>query len=140
MKAFYIICVLIWLAGCASSPTHHSLSKVEGIKENLLPPRDFVARMPKTGGYSLSPDGTKMAYWERSFMVPYVSPTPLYIENLATGQLQKYSDLGGAISKGLEAKSRCSRRWRRTSHASRTAARNESPLAMPCPAMSNPVP
>ena len=96
MKTFYIICVLIWLAGCASSPTHHSLSKVEGIKENLLPPRDFVARMPKTGGYSLSPDGTKMAYWERSFMVPYVSPTPLYIENLATGQLQKYSDLGGA--------------------------------------------
>jgi len=96
MKAYYIVCVLIWLAGCAGSPTHHSLSKVEGINENLLPPRDFIARMPKTGGYSLSPDGTKMTYWERSFMVPYVFPTPLYIENLATGQLQKYSDLGGA--------------------------------------------
>jgi len=93
MKAFYIVCVLVWLAGCASAPTHHSLSKVEGIEDNLVSPREFVAKMENVGGYSLSPDGTKMAYWKRSFRIPFVSPTPMYIENLTTGQVQKYSDL-----------------------------------------------
>lgn len=93
LLCFYCV---IWLAGCATAPTHYALSDVEGINKNLIPPREFVAKMNKTGGYNISPDGAKMIYWQRSLMIPYLSPTPIYIKNFATGDVQKYPDLSKA--------------------------------------------
>jgi len=90
---------VIWLAGCATAPTHNALSDVEGVNKNLMPPREFVARMPKTGGHTISPDGTKMIYWQRSILpihwwrslIPF--KMNYHIKTFAIGEVQKYSDL-----------------------------------------------
>jgi len=104
MNRILNICYAIWLAGCATGPSHHLLSDVEGVKENLIPPREFIARMPKTGGYNLSPDGTKVIYWQRSILpihwwrslVPFKKN--YYIKTFATGKVQEYRDLRKARS------------------------------------------
>jgi dipeptidyl aminopeptidase/acylaminoacyl peptidase len=64
-----------------------------------MPPREFVARIPKTGGYRLSPDGTKMIYWQRSLLpihwwrslVPFKKN--YYIKTFSTGEVQKHPNL-----------------------------------------------
>ncbi len=99
MNRLLLSCCVIWLVGCATAPTHHILSEVEDVKKNLMPPREFVARLPKTGGYGLSPDGTKIIYWQRSLLpihwwdslVPFKKS--YYIETFATGEVQQYRDL-----------------------------------------------
>lgn len=100
-KLLFFYCV-IWLAGCATAPTHNVLSDIEGINKNLMPPREFVARMSKTGGHTISPDGTKMIFWQRSTLpihwwrslIPF--KINYHIKTFATGEIQKYPDLDKA--------------------------------------------
>lgn len=100
-RLFFFYC-LIWLAGCATAPTHNVLSDIGGINKNLMPPREFVARMSKTGGHTISPDGTKMIYWRRSnlpihwwrSLIPF--KINYHIKTFATGEIQKYPDLDKA--------------------------------------------
>jgi dipeptidyl aminopeptidase/acylaminoacyl peptidase len=54
------VVTLTHLAGCAIAPTHPSL-KAAALPE-LIPVRDFVADRESTGGYSVSPDGKKLAW------------------------------------------------------------------------------
>ncbi|WP_157982661.1 S9 family peptidase [Simplicispira lacusdiani] len=58
------------LAGCASGPTHPSLAG-GGLPE-LVPVRDFVASRQSTGGYRVSPDGTRIAWFGTDGVVPAV--------------------------------------------------------------------
>jgi dipeptidyl aminopeptidase/acylaminoacyl peptidase len=53
------LCAL-WLAGCASGPTHPALAG--GKLPELVPVRDFVASRQATGGYRVSPDGQHLAW------------------------------------------------------------------------------
>ena len=48
------------LSGCAIAPTHPSLASAA--LPALIPVRDFVADRESTGGYSVSPDGKKLAW------------------------------------------------------------------------------
>lgn len=58
------------LAGCASGPTHPSLAG-GGLPE-LVPVRGFVASRQSTGGYRVSPDGTRIAWFGTDGVVPAV--------------------------------------------------------------------
>lgn len=51
---------LAMIGGCATTPSHPSL-KGAALPE-LIPVRDFVADRQSTGGYSVSPDGKKLAW------------------------------------------------------------------------------
>ena len=51
---------VINLSGCAIAPTHPSLTSAA--LPALIPVRDFVADRESTGGYSVSPDGKKLAW------------------------------------------------------------------------------
>jgi dipeptidyl aminopeptidase/acylaminoacyl peptidase len=51
---------VINLSGCAVAPTHPSLTSAA--LPALIPVRDFVADRESTGGYSVSPDGKKLAW------------------------------------------------------------------------------
>ncbi len=51
---------VINLTGCAIAPTHPSLKSAT--LPTLIPVRDFVADRESTGGYSVSPDGKKLAW------------------------------------------------------------------------------
>lgn len=105
MKLKLSLCFCIaWLTACTAAPSHYVLSEVEGVKKNLIPPRAFVARIPKTGAYSPSPDGNKMIYWQRSVLpihwwdslVPFKKS--YYIKTFATGEVQQYGDFRKARS------------------------------------------
>ena len=56
------------LGGCAIAPTHPSL-KTATLPE-LIPVRDFVADRESTGGYSVSPDGKKLAWMGTDGITP----------------------------------------------------------------------
>ena len=56
------------LGGCAIAPTHPSL-KTAALPE-LIPVRDFVADRESTGGYSVSPDGKKLAWMGTDGITP----------------------------------------------------------------------
>lgn len=65
MKARFLLSVaslfaVINLTGCAIAPTHPSLTSAA--LPALIPVRDFVADRESTGGYSVSPDGKKLAW------------------------------------------------------------------------------
>ena len=65
MKARFLLSVaslfaVINLSGCAIAPTHPSLTSAA--LPALIPVRDFVADRESTGGYSVSPDGKKLAW------------------------------------------------------------------------------
>jgi dipeptidyl aminopeptidase/acylaminoacyl peptidase len=65
MIARFLICALALIAfsqlsGCAIAPTHPSLASAA--LPPLIPVRDFVADRESTGGYSVSPDGKKLAW------------------------------------------------------------------------------
>jgi len=72
--AGWAACVL-WLAGCASGPTHPSL--VGGQLPDLVPVRDFVASRQSTGGYRVSPDGQRIAWFGTDGVVPAVWVRPI---------------------------------------------------------------
>ncbi len=93
MSKFTSLFCIVCLAGCAAAPTHNVLSDLVGIKENLIPTREFVTSIREAGGHSISPDGGKLAYWKRSLKIPYVSALPTYVKNLETGEVRKYPDL-----------------------------------------------
>lgn len=59
-KLFLFLVTVATLGGCAIAPTHPSL-KTTALPE-LIPVRDFVADRESTGGYSVSPDGKKLAW------------------------------------------------------------------------------
>lgn len=67
-------CVL-WLAGCASGPTHPSLAG--GQLPELVPVRNFVASREATGGYRVSPDGQRIAWFGTDGVVPAVWVRPI---------------------------------------------------------------
>ncbi len=58
------------LAGCASGPTHPAL--VGAALPELVPVRDFVASRQSTGGYRVSPDGQRLAWFGTDGVVPAV--------------------------------------------------------------------
>jgi len=58
------------LAGCASGPTHPALAG--GALPELVPVRDFVASRQSTGGYRVSPDGRRIAWFGTDGVVPAV--------------------------------------------------------------------
>jgi len=62
MFAKFVLSVVTFtvLGGCAIAPTHPSL-KTAALPE-LIPVRDLVADRESTGGYSVSPDGKKLAW------------------------------------------------------------------------------
>ena len=60
----------LWLAGCASGPTHPSLAA--GPLPELVPVRDFVASRQSTGGYRVSPDGQRIAWFGTDGVAPAV--------------------------------------------------------------------
>jgi WD40-like Beta Propeller Repeat len=65
MIARFLICAVALIAfsqlsGCAIAPTHPSLASAA--LPPLIPVRDFVADRESTGGYSVSPDGKKLAW------------------------------------------------------------------------------
>jgi len=58
---FIVIFMLNFMAsGCAVSPKHPSLQEAK--LPELVPVRDFVANIDYNGGYSISPDGQKLAW------------------------------------------------------------------------------
>ena len=57
----WLIIVLTTLAGCAVSPRHPSLQNADTLT-SLLPVRAFVANLDSNGGYTISPDGKKIAW------------------------------------------------------------------------------
>ena len=73
MKARFLLSVVslfavINLSGCAIAPTHPSLTSAA--LPALIPVRDFVADRESTGGYSVSPDGKKLAWMGTSGIAP----------------------------------------------------------------------
>ena len=65
MIARFLFCIaalfaFTQLSGCAIAPTHPSL--VSAALPALIPVRDFVADRESAGGYSVSPDGKKLAW------------------------------------------------------------------------------
>jgi dipeptidyl aminopeptidase/acylaminoacyl peptidase len=65
MIARFLLCAAALIAftqltGCAIAPTHPSLASAS--LPALIPVRDFVADRESTGGYSVSPDGKKLAW------------------------------------------------------------------------------
>lgn len=61
---------LLVLAGCASGPTHPSLAGAQ--LPELVPVRDFVASRQSTGGYQVSPDGRRIAWFGVDGVVPAI--------------------------------------------------------------------
>jgi dipeptidyl aminopeptidase/acylaminoacyl peptidase len=59
-KLILITLSLALIGGCAAYPTHPSLTDTN--LPALIPVRDFVADRQSTGGYSVSPDGKKLAW------------------------------------------------------------------------------
>lgn len=55
-----IAIVVVSLGGCAVAPTHPSLKGAA--LPDLIPVRSFVADTASTGGYSVSPDGKRLAW------------------------------------------------------------------------------
>ncbi len=67
-KFFVLFLTAASLGGCAITPTHPSL-KTAALPE-LIPVRDFVADRESTGGYSVSPDGKKLAWMGTDGITP----------------------------------------------------------------------
>lgn len=64
------LATLVAAGGCAFAPSHPSLANAQ--LPALIPVRDFVANRETTGGYSVSPDGKKMAWVGTSGFSPAV--------------------------------------------------------------------
>ncbi|HTH11984.1 MAG TPA: S9 family peptidase [Acidovorax sp.] len=58
------------LAGCATGPSHPSLAGAQ--LPDLIPVRDFVASRQSTGGYRVSPDGKRIAWFGTDGVVPAI--------------------------------------------------------------------
>lgn len=58
------------LAGCTASPTHPALR--DAALPALVPVRDFVANRQASGGYRVSPDGRRIAWFGVDGVVPAV--------------------------------------------------------------------
>eukprot|EP01038_Epipyxis_sp_PR26KG_P019254 gene19254-27275_t len=58
------------LVGCASGPMHPSLAGAQ--LPDLVPVRDFVASRQSTGGYRVSPDGKRIAWFGTDGVVPAI--------------------------------------------------------------------
>ena len=56
--------------GCAVAPSHPALKDVQ--LTDMVPVRDFVASRQSTGGYRVSPDGRRMAWFGTDGVVPAV--------------------------------------------------------------------
>jgi dipeptidyl aminopeptidase/acylaminoacyl peptidase len=67
-KFSLILVTVATLAGCAVAPTHPSL-KTAALPD-LIPVRDLVADRESTGGYSVSPDGKKLAWMGTDGITP----------------------------------------------------------------------
>jgi hypothetical protein len=63
------------LAGCASGPTHPSLAGAR--LPDLVPVRDFVASRQSTGGYRVSPDGQRIAWFGIDGVAPAIWVQPV---------------------------------------------------------------
>ncbi len=67
---FLSIAVFTLVGGCATAPSHPGLADAK--LPALIPVRDFVADRQATGGYSVSPDGKKLAWMGASGVRPAV--------------------------------------------------------------------
>lgn len=64
-----LICVAA-LAGCATGPSHPSLANAS--LPELIPVRDFVTSRQSTGGYRVSPDGRRLAWFGIDGVAPAI--------------------------------------------------------------------
>jgi dipeptidyl aminopeptidase/acylaminoacyl peptidase len=62
--------MLTAITGCATGPTHPALVGIN--LPELIPVRDFVASLQSTGGYQVSPDGKRIAWFGADGLVPAV--------------------------------------------------------------------
>ncbi len=63
MKKFFLLLLLAFaLGGCATAPRHPALQQAETLPP-LLPIHEFVANTKSNGGYTISPDGKKVAWF-----------------------------------------------------------------------------
>ncbi|MDH4465021.1 MAG: S9 family peptidase [Acidovorax sp.] len=60
------------LGGCATGPTHPALTGAQAQLPDLIPVRDFVASRQSTGGYQVSPDGQRIAWFGVDGVVPAI--------------------------------------------------------------------
>lgn len=61
-KILLLLLTMLGLAGCASTPSHPALQAAADLPK-LLPVREFVANVKFNGGYTISPDGKKIAWF-----------------------------------------------------------------------------
>ena len=64
------LAAVLALAVCASGPTHPSLANAQ--LPELIPVRDFVTSRQATGGYQVSPDGQRIAWFGVDGVVPAI--------------------------------------------------------------------
>lgn len=83
-----IVASALALGGCDRPPTHASLKSVE--LPRLVPAREFVFNVEKHGGFSFSPDGTRIAWTG-----PYRWRSALHVRSEATGKTHVYR-VGGS--------------------------------------------
>ncbi len=79
------------LAGCDAGPEHPALKQAE--LPPLIPAHRFAYRGGVHGGYQLSPDGRKLAWFGASF-----GRTALHVRDNATGATRKYRVRPGALN------------------------------------------
>jgi dipeptidyl aminopeptidase/acylaminoacyl peptidase len=83
IRIFGRLCLLACLAGCTAPADHPAL------KDAALPPliqaHRFAYRGDASGGYRLSPDGSKLAW-----IGPWLMRSTLFVRDNATGELRKY--------------------------------------------------
>lgn len=61
-KILLLLLMTLGLAGCASAPSHPALQAAADLLK-LLPVHEFVANTKSNGGYTISPDGKKIAWF-----------------------------------------------------------------------------
>lgn len=78
------------LGGCASGPTHPSLAGAQ--LPDLVPVRDFVASRQSTGGYRVSPDGKRIAWFGTDGVVPAI-----WVQSIDGGEAKAFRIRARAI-------------------------------------------
>jgi len=65
-----VVLSCVVMAGCATGPSHPALAGAQ--LPELIPVRDFVASRQSTGGYQVSPDGQRIAWFGTDGVVPAI--------------------------------------------------------------------
>lgn len=83
-----VVTTALAFGGCDRSPSHASLQSID--LPRLVPAREFVFNVEKHGGFSFSPDGTRIAWTG-----PHRWRSALHVRSEATGRTHVYR-VGGS--------------------------------------------